>query len=100
MSEKPNYVKEAAKEPYNIWGLVLFIAAAVYAAMGGAGSLLAHFAWIFLAAGAGVEALYLMSVPSTPGYRRLVDSRARQKQLEDKKHQSEALVSTFDPPEP
>jgi hypothetical protein len=99
MSEKPNYIKEAAKEPYNIWGLVLFIAAAVYAAMGGAGSLMQNFAWIFLVAGAGTEALYLMTVPSTPGYRRLVDSRARQKQLEDKQHKREALVRTFDPRE-
>ncbi|MEW6126176.1 MAG: hypothetical protein AB1757_03860 [Acidobacteriota bacterium] len=99
MPEKPNYVKEAAKEPYNIWGLVLFIAAAVYAATGGAGALLQHFAWIFLAAGAGAEALYLMTLPSTAAYRRLIDYRARQKQLEDRKHKREALIRTFDPRE-
>ena len=40
-----------------------------------------------------------MTLPSTPGYRRLVDSRARQKQLEDRQHKREALVRTFDPRE-
>jgi hypothetical protein len=99
MAEKINYVKEAAKEPYNIWGLVLFIAAAVFAASGGAGDILSNFAWLFLVAGAGAEVLYLMTLPSTPGYRRLVDRRARQKELVERQRQRDQLITTFDPRE-
>ena len=58
MAEKPNYVKEAAKEPMNIWGMVGFVAASVFAAT--QGGVIEHFAWIPLAVGAASEGLYLV----------------------------------------
>ncbi len=99
MREKTNYIKEAAKEPLNIWGMVTFLAAAVYAYAGGAGDILQHLAWIPLAVGAGAETLYLSTLPATTAYRRLVDRRANDKAFADKQRLREQLIRTFDPRE-
>ena len=98
MSEKPSYVKEAAKEPLNIWGIVGVVAASVYAAASG-NLMLETFAWVPLAVGAAGEALYLATLPATAAYRRLVDRRARDKQLVERQRKREELVKTFDPRE-
>ena len=98
MSEKPSYVKEAAKEPMNIWAIVLILAMAVFAITnpGLLGTLMTY--WILAAGGIG-EALYLMTVPSLASYRRAVDRRYRQKELADRQRRREELIRQFDPRE-
>ena len=98
MSDKPSYVKEAVKEPLNIWGVVGIVAASVYAAASG-NALMETFAWVPLAVGAAGEALYLATLPATTAYRRLVDRRAREKQLVERQRKREELIKTFDPRE-
>jgi hypothetical protein len=101
MPEKVSYVKEAIKEPLNIWAVVLFVALAVFAVT--AAPDFAFLQWLAwwgpLVAGAAAEALYLSSVPNTPGYRRLVDQRTRRRALADRNRRREDLVKTFDPRE-
>jgi hypothetical protein len=99
MPEQVSYVKEAIKEPLNIWGLVLFVALAVFAVT--AAPEIAILQWLAwwgpLVAGAVAEALYLSTVPNTPGYKRLVDQRQRRRMLADRNRKREELVKTFDP---
>ena len=101
MAENVSYVKEAIKEPINIWMMVIFGAMAVFAATAANDfSFLAWLApWIPLAAGAAVETLYLSTVPNTPGYKRLVDQRVRRRALADRGRRREDLIKTFDPRE-
>ena len=101
MAENVSYVKEAIKEPLNIWMLVIFVALAVFAVTAAPGySILQWLAWwIPLAAGATAEALYLSTVPNTPGYKRLVNQRARRRALVDRGRRREDLIKTFDPRE-
>lgn len=98
MPENVSYVKEAIKEPLNIWGLVIIIALAVFALTNP--SFLATFLtyWI-LGGGVAAEALYLTTVPNLPSYRRIVDRRARQRELADRGRRREQLIKTFDPRE-
>jgi archaellum component FlaC len=96
MAEKPNYVKEAVKEPLNIWAMVGFAAASVFAAANfdvGILSLLP------LAAGAAAETLYLATVPATSAYRRVVERRRRRRELADRGRRREELIKGFDPRE-
>src|SRR2546428_12153017 len=83
MPEQVSYLKEAIKEPLNIWAMVIFVALAVFAAT--AANDFGFLAWLApgipLAAGAAAEALYLSTVPNTPGHRRLVDQRNRKRAL-------------------
>ncbi|HST22809.1 MAG TPA: hypothetical protein VLR90_16920, partial [Blastocatellia bacterium] len=44
-------------------------------------------------------ALYLTTVPNLPSYRRIVDHRARQRELADRGRRREQLIKTFDPRE-
>jgi hypothetical protein len=101
MPEQVSYVKEAIKEPLNIWAMVIFVALAVFAATAANDfGFLAWLApWLPLAAGATAEALYLSTVPNTPGYRRLVDQRTRKRALAERNRRREELVKTFDPRE-
>jgi hypothetical protein len=99
MSEKPSYVKEAAKEPMNVWGIVLILAMAVFIATTNPGLLGGFLTYWILAAGGVAEALYLMSVPSLSSYRRAVDRRYRQKELADRSRRREELIRQFDPRE-
>jgi hypothetical protein len=98
MPENVSYIKEAIKEPLNIWGLVIIIALAVFALTNP--SFLATFLtyWI-LGGGVAAEALYLTTVPNLPSYRRIVDRRARQRELADRGRRREQLIKTFDPRE-
>lgn len=98
MAEKPSYVKEAAKEPMNIWAIVLILAMAVFAATnpGLLGTLMTY--WILAAGGIG-EALYLLTLPSLASYRRAVDRRYRQKELVERQRRREEMVRQFDPRE-
>jgi hypothetical protein len=98
MPENVSYVKEAIKEPLNIWGLVIIVALAVFAATN-PGFLSAFLAYWILAGGAAAEALYLTSIPNTTAYRRIVDRRARQRELADRGRRREELIKKFDPRE-
>src|SRR3982750_4334370 len=70
MAELPKidlqYLKEAVKEPVNFWGLAGFAVAAAYT-----GSI------IPLGAALAAEGLYLVTVPASSLYRRLVDKRRK-----------------------
>ena len=101
MPEPVSYIKEAVKEPLNIWAIVLFVALAVFAVTAAPDfAFLQWLAWWSpLAAGAVAEALYLSTVPNTPGYRRLVDQRVRRRALAERNRKREELVKTFDPRE-
>jgi len=101
MPEQVSYVKEAIKEPLNIWAMVIVVALAVFAATAANDfGFLAWLApWIPLAAGATAEALYLSTVPNTPGYRRLVDQRVRRRALLDRERRRKDLILRFDPRE-
>jgi hypothetical protein len=101
MAEQVSYVKEAIKEPLNIWAIVLFVAMAVFAVTAAPDFLFLQWLawWGPLAAGAAAEALYLTTVPNTPGYRRLVDQRRRRRALAERNRRREELVKSFDPRE-
>jgi hypothetical protein len=98
MPEKRNYVKEAFKEPYNIWGIFISLATSVYtwtAAPAGWGEL----AWVPLAFGGVAETIYLTSVPAMTAYRRVVDRRVRRRELAERGRRREELIKGFDPRE-
>ncbi len=101
MPENISYVKEAIKEPLNIWAMVIFVALAVFAATAAPEFLFLPWIawWIPLLTGGVAEALYLSTLPNTPGYRRLVDQRNRRRLLADRNRRREDLVKTFDPRE-
>ena len=96
MSEKPSYIKEAAKEPLNIWAMVGFVAASVFTATTTEIGILP---WIPLAAGAVAETLYLATLPATAAYRRIVDRRQRRRELAERGRRREDLIKMFDPRE-
>lgn len=82
------YLKEAFKEPLNFWGMAGF--AAVAAFMQDVTP---------LAAALGAETLYLVTVPASSIYRRLIDRREKQRLLKLRDQQREAAVKLFDPRE-
>src|SRR5436190_8515217 len=98
MPEQVSYVKEAIKEPLNIWAMIIFIALAVFAVTAAPAGFLAWIAWWApLAAAGAAEALYLSTVPNTPGYRRIVDQRTRRRALADRERRRKELILKFDP---
>src|SRR5258706_16443516 len=100
MAEQVSYVKEAIKEPLNIWAMVIFLALAVFAVTAAPAGFLAWIAWwVPLAAAGAAEALYLSSVPNTPGYRRVVDQRMRRRALANREQRRRELILKFDPRE-
>jgi hypothetical protein len=101
MPEQAHYVKEAIKEPLNIWALVICVALAVFAATAASDfGVLAWLAyWMPLVLGAAAEALYLTTLPNMAAYRRTVDQRLRRKQLAERGRRRQELVKTFDPRE-
>lgn len=83
-----SYMKEAAKEPVNFWGLAGFAVAAAFTA-----SVLPLFiALIF-------EAIYLVVTPNLPFYRRLVQTRERKRLKALNKGRREKMIKTFRPRE-
>ena len=62
------YLKEAFKEPLNFWGMAGFAVAAAYVQD-----------VTPLAAALAAETVYLITVPATTLYRRLVDRREKQR---------------------
>jgi hypothetical protein len=82
------YLKEAFKEPINFWGMAGFMVAAAYVQD-----------VTPLVAALGAETLYLVTVPASTVYRRLVDRREKQRLLKLRETQREALIKLFDPRE-
>ncbi|MCC6452497.1 MAG: hypothetical protein IT171_06365 [Acidobacteria bacterium] len=76
------------KEPFNFWALAGFLAAAVFT-----GSV------IPLLIALVAEAIYLVTVPNLPTYRRLVEERHQQKLLAAHIANREGLIKTFTPRE-
>lgn len=100
MAEQVSYVKEAIKEPLNIWAMVIFLALAVFAVTAAPAGFLAWIAWwVPLAVAGAAEALYLSSIPNTPGYRRVVDQRMRRRALANRDQRRRELILKFDPRE-
>jgi hypothetical protein len=95
MPEKVSYIKEALKEPLNIWAMVGCVATSVFAAT----TDFSLFAWVPLAAGAAAEAVYLATLPATTAYRRVVEGRARRRELAERGRKREELIKGFDPRE-
>ena len=86
------YLKEAFNEPLNFLGLVGFGVVGVYT-FASAGDV------IPLAAGLAAETVYLVTVPASSIYRRLVDRREKQRLLKLRNQQREASIKLFDPRE-
>jgi hypothetical protein len=95
MDFKPSYIKEALKEPVNIGGLLLTAAAAAFSATTdfiiGPTSV--------LASALVLEGVYLVMVPASNFYRRIVDRRSRHLLDEHRRKQRLELIKTFDPRE-
>src|SRR3989440_5255734 len=82
------YLKEAFKEPLNFWGLATFgIGAAYFQDVTVLGAALA------------AETVYLVTVPASSMYRRLVDRREKARLLKLRDQQREAAIKQFDPRE-
>ena len=82
------YLKEAFKEPINFWGMAGFAVATAYVQD-----------VTPLVAALAAETLYLVTVPASTVYRRLVDRREKQRLLKLREQQREALIKLFDPRE-
>jgi hypothetical protein len=82
------YLKEALKEPVNFWGMAGFAVAAAYTQ-----------SVIPLGAALVAEGLYLVTVPATSLYRRLVDDRRKKRLRALRDRQREEQIKGFDPRE-
>src|SRR4030081_812152 len=82
------YLKEAFKEPINFWGMAGFAVAAAYVQD-----------VTPLVAALAAETAYLITVPATSFYRRLVDRREKQRMLKLREQLREAQIKLFDPRE-
>ena len=83
-----SYMKEAAKEPVNFWGLAGFAVAAAYM-----GSIIPLLVALI------VEVVYLLVVPNLPMYRQMVNRREKQRLIAANKAGREKLIKTFTPRE-
>src|SRR2546429_1518895 len=82
------YLKEAFREPINLWAMVGFAATAAF------------FQQIeVLAAGLVTEAVSLAVVPAMPFYRRLIARREKERARRLRDSQREAVIKGFDPRE-
>lgn len=88
MKAKLDYIKEALKEPLNIWSMVGFTAAAAYTQSP-----------IPLLMGAALEVGYVAIVPASNLYRRLVEMREMRRLREQREHQREDIIKAFEPRE-
>src|SRR6202158_4180144 len=82
------YLKQAFREPINIWGMAGFAMTAAYF-------------WDVtpLAAALVPEAVYLAVVPAAPFYRRLVERREKERARKLRDAQRETIIKGFDPRE-
>src|SRR5258707_7564031 len=82
------YVKQAFREPINIWGMAGFAMTAAYF-------------WDVtpLAAALETEAVYLAVVPAAPFYRRLVQRREKERARKLRDAQRDTIIKGLDPRE-
>ena len=78
------YVKEALKEPANFWGLAGFAVAAAFT-----------WFWLPLLIGLMLEAVYLITIPTMPWYKKLIDRREKERRYKLREVQRENLIKTF-----
>lgn len=83
-----SYAKEAIKEPVNFWGLAGFAVAAAYT-----GSVIPLLIALI------AEMAYILIVPNLPQYRRLVQTREKERLFLANKTAREKLIKTFTPRE-
>ncbi len=83
-----SYAKEAIKEPVNFWGLAGFAVAAAYT-----GSIIPLLIALI------AEMAYILIVPNLPQYRRLVQTREKERLFLANKTAREKLIKTFTPRE-
>jgi len=83
-----SYAKSALKEPVNFWGLAGFAVAAAYT-----GSVIPLLIALIC------EAIYLVTVPILPAYRRMVNAREKARLLKAHTAGREALIKSFTPRE-
>jgi len=86
------YLKEAFNEPLNFLGLLTFGVVGAY-------TLASAQDVIPLAAGLAAETVYLVTVPASSIYRRLVDRREKARLLKLRDQQRESAIKSFDPRE-
>lgn len=94
MEFRISYFKEALKEPINIGGLLLSGAAAAYSSATGFIE-----PTLVLAGALVLEGAYLVTVPASSFYRKIVDRRSRHLLEEHRRKQRLELIKTFDPRE-
>lgn len=83
-----SYAKEAIKEPVNFWGLAGFAVAAAYTQ-----SIIPLLVAILF------EFVYVLVVPNLPSYRKLVQTRERDRLKSLSKSQREKMIKSFSPRE-
>lgn len=83
-----SYLKAAATEPYNFWGLAGFLAVAAFT-----GSVIPLMIALI------AEVVYLMVVPNMPIYRRSIETRYHEKRLAAMTRDREGLIKSFTPRE-
>ncbi len=88
MEQRVNYLWEALKEPVHLLALGLGSAAAIYSE-----NALAFMGLVAL------EAAYLISVPASTLYKRVVERRQLKRQAEERRRAREEVIKTFDPRE-
>jgi hypothetical protein len=95
MTDKPNYYWEAFKEPMNLVSLlgVLLVSGFV------AADIAQPIGFITLLAGLGAEAMYLITIPPSTLYKRLVERRYLKKLSEQRKKARDEVIKLFDPRE-
>ncbi|MBL8148436.1 MAG: hypothetical protein JNN15_00735 [Blastocatellia bacterium] len=88
MKERWSYIKEALKEPINIWSMAACAAVSALTQDPTA-----------LAVGAVLEVGYIALVPASSFYRRVVERREMKRLNEQRDRMREELIKTFDPRE-
>jgi hypothetical protein len=97
MAEKTNYHWEAFKEPLNLWPLAGVVIAAWISSTQGFVDQLAG--TLMLGGAVAVEAMYMITVPTSGFYKRLVERRQLKKQAELQRKAREEVIKKFDPRE-
>lgn len=97
MPDKINYYWEAFKEPLNLWPLAgLLVASGIAAGQGPTGELTGL---LMLGGGLLAEALYMITVPTSSFYRRLIERRQAKKLSDQRRRAREEVIKKFDPRE-
>lgn len=97
MPDKINYYWEAFKEPLNLWPLAgLLVASGIAAGQGPTGELTGL---LMLGGGLLAEALYMITVPTSSFYRRLIERRQAKKLSDQRRKAREEVIKKFDPRE-